>query len=323
MILKERQYPLKAKKLEVLRRRLKDGHQQASIIEQEYAKILAGYRGEQSLNYFLSFLPQEQYYILHDLRLPSLQNEYFFQMDILLLSKQFFLIIEVKNIAGSVTYDPSNQQLIQHYHDKEIVYRDPFLQVQRQKQQLYKYIEKASITNPPPISTLVILSNPQTLIKENASSQNLKLIRPDRLTNKISEYEKMYKYECVTQKDIKKLSRQLLKGHTTEEYNVMQKFELTDADLTPGIHCPKCSYLPMSRKRYSWLCLRCKYENNDVYLPSLQDYYYLFGHTINNSQLRSFFHLRSRHSVRKIFNRLNLPSTGNTKAANYTLPFDN
>lgn len=152
MIIKERQYPVKAKKLEALRRRLKDNHDQAPLIEQEYAKILAGYRGEQSINYFLSFLPQEQYHIFHDLRLPSLQNEYFFQMDILLLSRQFFLIIEVKNIAGSVTYDPSNQQLIQYHREKEIVYRDPFLQVQRQKQQLYKWIEKANITNPPPIS---------------------------------------------------------------------------------------------------------------------------------------------------------------------------
>ena len=322
MIIKERQYLVKAKKLEALRRRLKQNHHQATIIEHEYAKILAGYRGEQSLNYFLSFLPQEQFFIFHDLRLPSLQNEYFFQMDILLLSQQFFLIIEVKNIAGSVIYDPSNQQLIQSHHDKETVYRDPFLQVQRQKQQLYKWTEKANIAMSPPISTLVILSNSQTLIKENASSQNLKLIRPDRLINKISEYEKMYKHEIISQKDIKKLSRQILKGHIDEEYNVMQKFELTTKDLTPGIHCPKCSHLPMIRKRYSSICPQCKYENNDVYLPSLQDYYYLFGDTINNPQLRSFLQIPSRHSARRIFNKLNLPHNGNTKAATYTLPFD-
>ncbi|MBD3110167.1 NERD domain-containing protein [Bacillus sp. AGMB 02131] len=322
MIMKERQYPVKAKKLEALIRRLEANHPKAALIEQEYAKILAGYRGEQSLNYFLSFLPQEQYFIFHDLRLPSLQNEYFFQMDILLLSQQFFLIIEVKNIAGSVTYDPSNQQLIQFHQDKETVYRDPFLQVQRQKQQLYRWIEKANIATPPPICTLVILSNSQTLIKENASSKNLKLIRPDRLINKISEFEKIYKHELVSQKDLKKLGRQFLKVHSDEEYNVMQKFDLSADDLTPGVHCPKCFHLPMNRKRYTWFCPQCKYENNDVYLPSLNDYYYLFGNTINNPQLRFFLKIPSRHSARRIFINLNLPHTGNTKAATYTLPFD-
>ena len=322
MIMKERQYPLKAKKLEALIRRLKANHPKATIIEQEYAKTLAGYRGEQSLNYFLSFLPQEQYFIFHDLRLPSLQNEYFFQMDILLLSQQFFLIIEVKNIAGSVTYDPSNQQLIQFHQDKEIVYRDPFLQVQRQKQQLYKWIDKANIQTPPPISTLVILSNSQTLIKENATSQNLKIIRPERLVDKISEYEKIYKYEYISPKDLKKLSRHLLKKHTVEEYNAMQKFGLSEDDLTAGVHCPKCSYLPMDKKQFTWLCPRCKFENYEVFMPSLLDYYYLFGNTINNPKLRAFLNVSSRHTAKRILKRLNLPHTGNTKAATYTLPFD-
>lgn len=322
MIIKDRQYPIKAKKLEALRRRLKINHDKTSLIEAEYARVLAGYRGEISLNYFLSFLPHHQYFIFHDLRLPSLQNEYFFQMDILLLSKNFFLIIEVKNLAGSVTYDPSNQQLIQYYKEKETVYKDPFLQVQRQKQQLYKWIEKANIPSSIPISTLVILSNPQTLIKENSHTSQ-KIIRPDRLLSKISEYEKMYRHESLTEKEIKKLNRQFLKEHTEDHYNVMQKFSLTSSDLIPGVHCPKCSYLPMLRKRYTWFCSRCQYEDNEVYIPSLQDFHYLFGNSINNSQLRMFLNIHSRHSAKRILKSLNLTCVGDKKAATYTLPFNN
>lgn len=322
MIIKERLYPIKAKKLEVLRRRLKKNHEKAQMIELEYAKVLAGYRGELSLNYFLSFLPQDQYYIFHDLRLPSLQNEYFFQMDILLLSKHFFLIIEVKNLAGSVTYDPSNQQLIQFHNEKEIVYKDPFLQVQRQKQQLYSWIEKANLTNLPPISALVILSNPQTLIKEN-SHTNQKIIRPDKLTSKIAEYERIYKHELLTEKELKKLCRHLMKGHIDEDYNVLEKFELTADHLIPGVHCPKCSSLPMYRKRYSWICLRCKYEDNEVYMPSLQDFYFLYGSSINNPQLRSFLDIPSRHRAKRILKSLNLTCIGSKKATSYILPFNN
>ncbi|WP_052343803.1 hypothetical protein [Bacillus massiliigorillae] len=60
MILKERTYPLLATKYEALLRRLPDKHPKKKIIENELGKIIAGYRGEKSLDYYLSFLPSDE-----------------------------------------------------------------------------------------------------------------------------------------------------------------------------------------------------------------------------------------------------------------------
>jgi hypothetical protein len=72
-------------------------------IKGDLAKSFAGYRGENSIDYPLSSLPDKKYFIFHDLRLPY-KNQ-FFQIDTLLASTKHFVILEVKNIAGTVYFD--------------------------------------------------------------------------------------------------------------------------------------------------------------------------------------------------------------------------
>ncbi|WP_243292865.1 hypothetical protein [Bacillus sp. FJAT-47783] len=56
MIKKERTKPIKLKKLEALIRRLSSTHPKRPLVQKELAKHLAGYRGEQSIDYHLSHL---------------------------------------------------------------------------------------------------------------------------------------------------------------------------------------------------------------------------------------------------------------------------
>jgi hypothetical protein len=91
----------------------------------------------------LSFLPKENYLIFHDLRLKN--TEYYFQIDSLILSPYFALIIEVKNIAGTLHFDPVFDQLIRKLYDTEQGLPDPLSQVRKQTNQLYKWIEAHNI----------------------------------------------------------------------------------------------------------------------------------------------------------------------------------
>ncbi|MFX3623267.1 MAG: nuclease-related domain-containing protein [Ectobacillus sp.] len=134
MIVKERKKPVKIQKLEALLRRLPPQHPKQKEIEENLAKSLSGYRGEQSLDYYLSFLPPKQQLILHDLRLK--ENGRYFQIDTLILTKAFILIIEAKNIAGTIFFDTAFHQLIRTIDGKEEAFPDPIMQITRQKQQL-------------------------------------------------------------------------------------------------------------------------------------------------------------------------------------------
>ncbi|MGA5690485.1 nuclease-related domain-containing protein [Cytobacillus pseudoceanisediminis] len=75
-----------------------------------YTRGLAGYKGEQAIDFHLSKLPEKEFLIFHDLRLSS--GKHFFQIDTLILNHASALILEVKNYGGTLYFDPDSNQLI-------------------------------------------------------------------------------------------------------------------------------------------------------------------------------------------------------------------
>lgn len=100
MIVKERRMPIYLRQLEALLRRLPVHHPKRNIIAENIAKYKAGYKGERAVDYSLSFLPEQDYSILHDIRLFD-QNHYF-QIDTIIISPRFLLFLEIKNIVGTL-----------------------------------------------------------------------------------------------------------------------------------------------------------------------------------------------------------------------------
>lgn len=95
--------PLKIDMLEALMRRLPHGHAKQPAIIEDIKKIKAGYNGENRVFQSLKSLPEKEYLLFHDLRLIG--SSFPFQMDILVLTSSFLLILEVKNMAGEIFFD--------------------------------------------------------------------------------------------------------------------------------------------------------------------------------------------------------------------------
>ncbi|WHY71334.1 nuclease-related domain-containing protein [Fictibacillus enclensis] len=91
-------------------RRLPHDHPKQKDIESSFAKHMAGFRGEESLDYSLSFLADKKCAILHDLLLSD--GVYHFQLDTVIVTPHFLLVLEVKNITGTLVFDMDFNQLI-------------------------------------------------------------------------------------------------------------------------------------------------------------------------------------------------------------------
>jgi hypothetical protein len=101
----------------------------------------AGYKGECSIDFPLSFLEPKSYFTFDDLRMQDQSR--FFQLDTLLISKKFALIIEVKNMEGSLYFDPHFNQLTRMIEGKETAFPDPkIMQGSRQESQLTNWFLK-------------------------------------------------------------------------------------------------------------------------------------------------------------------------------------
>ena len=319
MIVKEREVPLTILKLEALLRRISAQHPKRPEIEKDLARRRAGLRGEESLDYYLKELDDQSYSIFHDIRLSL--NDYYFQIDTLIISNFFALIIEVKNISGTLHLDHSFNQLIRTKADgTEEGFPDPFSQVDQQKRHLQKWLQQQKLPIIP-IETLVVIANPSTIIKTttNHTPQNQKLCHSVKLIEKINWYTNRYKNEVISQKSRRKLHKTLLKMHTSLNIDILRRFEVSRAEIINGINCPKCFYNPIQHIHGKWHCPKCQYSSKNAHIQALEEYGLLIQFSITNQQFRHFTHLSSRFVANRILTSMSLKQTGTNKGRVYYL----
>lgn len=319
MIIKPRKLPIKTKKLIALARRLPPQHPQYPAVERDMAINLAAHRGENSLNYYLSFLPEKEYLILHHIRLKG--ATYFFQMDTLLLTSAFILILETKTINGTLLFDEKFRQMIRYSSaGEEQAFKDPITQVNHQASQLADWLKKFKFPAVP-IETLVVNANQQTILKSSPGSTNAprKVVQSADLINRIHQLNNNRHIPHLTPKDLRKLSKLLLKYHIDENPDLLSNYKINKNELIQGVYCPSCKKVPMKRVHGSWLCLQCGTLSNTAHLAAFQDYGLLVNQTMTNLEVRKFLNIDSAYTVKRLLAKLELPFEGTNKARKYTL----
>ncbi|WP_108670273.1 nuclease-related domain-containing protein [Peribacillus acanthi] len=320
MIIKDLKVPISIHFLEALLRRLPPFHPKIPYLKEELNIRQAGYAGEIAMTFPLSFLDPKNYHIFRGIRL--FDEKYHFQLDILVLSKQFILILEVKNYGGIIYFDPVFNQLIQTKEEKERSFPDPLIQAQRHKSQFTKWLATNGFSEIP-IFPLVIISNPRTIIRTSPDNNSIsnKVIHRDILPSKIKHFEKSNPLTRFSEKEIKKIIRLINKQHTEGESSIIEHYQIIKSDLQKGVFCPECNYLPTLRRHGTWYCPKCRSKNKDAHINALNDYKLLIGSTITNSELRDFFILESPAAASRLLQSLNLPFTGTFKNRVHKLSF--
>ncbi|MGG3467870.1 nuclease-related domain-containing protein [Neobacillus pocheonensis] len=163
--MKDLTVPLRLILTEVLKRRLRIDHFKHLEIQKDLAKRWAGYWGEVALANYIKELPQEKYYIFHDLQLKH--NDIHFQIDTLLISQYFILIIEAKNINGTLIFDNVFKQLLRINDDgTEESFEDPRVQCKRLQSLLGRWLAKNGF-NLLPMEYLIFFKSVKTILKAN------------------------------------------------------------------------------------------------------------------------------------------------------------
>jgi hypothetical protein len=316
--MKDRTIPLKILILEALLRHLPLNHPKRPLISEELRRRQAGYHGEVSLDIYFSSLPKQKYMILHDLNLPD--GDYNCQIDTLLLTPEFALVIEVKNMAGKLIFDTENEQFIQINNGKEKGYPYPIAQAERHQ----NYIKKLMVAHhfpPVPIDYLVINSNGYSsyaITGNNAYNVRPRVSKADVFLKKLQFFENKYTNPLLTAKDLRKLSRLLLKMNTPPTSYFFKNYGIQRSDLLTGVHCPSCtSNHPQFRDKQKWYCPSCHKFSKDAHINALKDYFLLFNTKITNQQFREFTHLKSADTAKRLLLSTNLDYSGTNKLRFY------
>ncbi|WP_394137600.1 nuclease-related domain-containing protein [Cytobacillus oceanisediminis] len=316
MILKERSTPIKITYLEALLRRLPYDHLKRSRIEEDLFKRRAGYRGEKALDQFLINHPlTDDFLILNDLRLSN--GKQYFQIDSLLINNQFALILETKNIYGTLFFDQEFNQLIRTSSDSETGFPNPLVQARRQQHQLANWLNnhlKLSL----PIQFLIVITSPSTVLKTNKHSPIYdRVTHLYNLEDKIQQLADNHLKQILSQKELQKLNKRLNKNHIPEGFQVLQYYDIKETEILRGVYCLKCNRLSMVRKHGTWVCIQCSHKNKNAHREAIDDYFSLIHPSITNREFRNFLMLSDPQTATRLLSSLNLPSSGSNKGKIY------
>lgn len=312
----ERKKPQILIKIETLKDgRLSENHPKIDIINKDYVSYKTGYQGEVNLDYYFSLMDQDKYDFYHGLRLFNGQS--YFQIDTLIVTNRYILPVEIKKLSGTIVYDKKTNQFTRN--DQPIT--NPFSQVRLQKIQFVDWLQTHK-SPPIPVDFLIAMANNSTKFECPAGypDQFWKLGYGHDIIEKVQIYDKSFKMEHYSSKDLKRLKKLLLKEHTPFDVGVLKKYGIAIEDIITGVFCPTCITKTMSYSHGVWLCAYCEHKSKNEHIKALKDYFLLIGPTITNKQFRDFMHIQSRHVATRLLVAMRLPSIGSNSGRIYFSP---
>ncbi|WP_176330332.1 nuclease-related domain-containing protein [Oceanobacillus rekensis] len=316
MIMKQYDKFIEVKILEALERRIRNYHPKKEIIIRDLKKKKSEVAGEKEIEYPLGFLNPDKFLILHNLRLQDENGN--FQIDTLILTERYYIILEVKNWQGTVLFDENGQVIRKRSIEEEEGFPNPISQVKTQTFRLQKWLRMHNFPELK-IESFVVISFPSTIIKPVQPTIQIpeQVIHNNQLYFKIMELEKNKYPHQTTMNMLMDISQQLIELHTPPIINLFHKYKLNRSDLNFGVRCPECRSLPMIRLKQKWHCTPCGIFSRSAHRSALEDYRLLIGNTITNKQAREFLLVESPDVIRRILLKEKLIQRGNTKSSIY------
>ncbi|MDZ5711213.1 nuclease-related domain-containing protein [Jeotgalibacillus haloalkalitolerans] len=314
MIIKPQTVPRHIKSLEVIAKRLKPFHPKYPEIQRQLAIMVAGHKGETGLDYHLSFI-DTPHLTLHNLRLKG--ELHYFQIDSTLIFSNAIIIIEVKNIAGTIEFNTDFQQVIRTHNGVTEAFKDFHLQTDRQKQQLTAFLKKNKLPNLPVIP-LIVMSNSRTIVQSKTPHVLQNVIPAEALQSHIQKRIAGLHIKKISHSQVKKIAELLLRANEELESDWLTRYGLQFHDFHMGVECPGCQIFGMKMKYKSkWECQSCRAISDQAHHSALEELFLLKGEGLTNKDIRHFFLIEHNQQVRRMVNGMSISVAGKTKGTKY------
>ncbi|GEN46642.1 nuclease-related domain-containing protein [Alkalibacillus haloalkaliphilus] len=312
MIILPHSKPPELEQLEALVPRYKRNDQTYQTIQDRLGKELAGYLGERSLQYYIKLLNLKDHFLLFGFRAKG--NDSYFQIDLLLITQSFILIIEAKHLKGTLSINESGQ-LIQENEDEIEVYQNPLIQANIQRSQLSHLLSRLSL-DLLPIYTCVTFTHPKSII--NINKNTTEIFPSQNLPNYIYKIQSQNQTPLVSTQKANTIAKSLKIRHTPKNNNLINYYGITDHLIKKGVWCTQCKSTIMKRIHGNWHCSKCNHKDKTAHLQALREFAVLYDRQyITNKEARSFLKIQSESTTKRLLSKFE--RKGDTKGSEYLL----
>lgn len=315
MIVKPFQKTLDAEGLNSLATRLRVSHPMHGKMKKKAKNKAAGDIGEEVVMRGLEKLKLPYtFYVYHNI---SLYSEKLIQMDILIVTPHYALILEVKNFKDTVEITTNPSQMVQTLANGVInVCRSPESQVEEYIYQLTQFFKQFKIHLP--VLGAVVFAF-ETLHIINSSNRTTVLLQ-----NELIPYLRAIKTHnpLLTEPQLERIKNLLLqKSKHYHPFPLSEYYSINTKDLITGVICENCAYIGMKKYKRRWICPKCNAKSHTAHQYTMKEYFLIARKTISNKECREFLHLNNNHEATRIMKKANLTKIGKSSSTKYQMIF--
>ncbi len=300
MIMKKRGIDHHLEGLQALYRRLPDCHPLRETIDKKIGMKTAGIRGESKLvKVFENYTFLDEIYILHDLSFYSTGRA---QIDCLVITPNFALILEVKNIASEMSFLMETGQISRVLDNGQIDhFESPMVQIDRNSDLLFDLFRLKDIHMP--ILGAVVLSN--STQKVNVQPNQYPVLFLGEIPSFIKRQIK--NQTVIEPNQAKEIAEMLVNEHQPfNPFPICDRWHVDTSCLKKGVFCTKCSEGMMKRHFGRWVCEVCLYRDSFAHIQAIKEWFMLVGGEISNKKFREFLGVPSRQLVTRMLKEMNI-----------------
>lgn len=273
----------------------------------------AGYSGECNVDAYIerTQFPQMMK-ILTDVHLCN-SPKFTFQIDTLVITERYVLIVEVKNLKDTVRFVPNPPRLEQILETgDEVVLDCPVHQIESNKSYLDEWLRQRGIH----LKTLglLVLANSKTRVLD--APDNFPIIYKKQIPFHLQKLQPTER--ILTAHQIQELARQVqTEQQQFNPFPLCSYYHIHPADLRKGLLCRNCHRQLHQKNRESWYCPRCSKRAEDPYNDGISDWFMLVKNSINSEECRSFLRLKDGNASHYVLSKSDLVKKGGFKSAFY------
>lgn len=271
----------------------------------------AGRHGEEKvLSSLREALHLQSATVLHDfhMRIP---NAYAIQIDFIIFTKSYILLLEVKNIKGSIRFQQSPAQLVRILDGATQAMDCPFTQMTRNVMQFKKLLGN----QPLPVYSAIVWANRSAVIEQLSFDVPHPLMFLKQLPDYISKLPTDEAEGISLQRLVKRVQS---KATPFIHTNLCERYGVLPQELMRGYICLSC-HEKLCLHVKTWICPSCKTQGKVYLMANIMGLFDLLGDKLTNEEIRLTIEEVSKRQMKELVNNGKLMVLGAKKNRRYQI----
>lgn len=312
MILKQRSEPPEIRQLESLLQRVPSVHPLSTHWTEQLRRMTAGFHGELRVDSLFYEIPIDcPHYFIQDLFIQKPKSSH--QIDTVLVTSRFLLLLEIKSISGELNFDPQLRQFSRTNKDGSVDgMRNPDDQLRRHEKWVQQFLESQKVSLP--VIGAIVFTYPSSIVQSRP--KNRIIIQSSGLPFLVDQILAKYPVEILTARKTRQLAVKLLEMHSERALRDVD----VAVELRKGVLCGGCSGVRMTYRYKKWTCPDCLKVDPHAHLRTLEQYRMLVKPLISNREFRDFTGIESVSVASKLLTDSKMNFQGSFKDRVYLIP---